>query len=80
MILVEILWDKSDMWIELVGENYHGPKAISLGVENYIYESLKFCINLQKEPYISDTSVLYSALLHISAVYISRHPVGTSSQ
>jgi len=39
---------------------------------------LKCHINRQTQPYRSSILVLWSALLHVSAVYISHHQVGIS--
>jgi len=43
------------------------PKAISPDVANYRYESLKCYISRQRDYYISNTLVLYSTVLYVSA-------------
>jgi hypothetical protein len=43
-------------------------------------KEIRCCVNRQTQPNRSNIPVLYSVLLHVSAVYISHHHLGISSQ
>ena len=51
----------------------------SLSLTDSVYGALKCYFNWQTKPYRSNVLVIYSVLVHVSAVYISHHQVGISS-